>query len=166
MSPRPMAEKLPLQVTELRCLMQQCDEDWDELTQSIQADTLRLADAQQHLENFRLLLASQCEQPLCQMMALTMRAAALECQVALLQQGIALKGARRNSLARQFDQARLALVALRKTAPVKRPVFPARAWKLLIACVQRPLRGCWSALRRPVEHGEVIPGGTPLWPCL
>jgi hypothetical protein len=165
MSLKPMAENKPLQVAQLKCLMQQCDADWDEITGSIQDDKQRLADLQQHLENFRLLLALMQEEPSAgSMMALSGREAALEHQVALLQQSIALKSAQRNSAARQFEQARLALLALCQCPPEKPSAYAVFARKLLTVCIKRPLHGFWSVLHRPEEHCEIIPGDASLWP--
>src|SRR5579885_2319261 len=165
MSRKPMAENKPLQVAQLKCLMQQCDADWDEITRSIQDDKRHLADLQQHLENFRLLLALvREEQPPESMMALSARKAALAHQAALLEQRIALKSAQRNSAARQFEQARLALLALCKCPPEKPGACAVFARKLLTVCIKRPLHGFWLALHRPEEHCEIIPGDASLWP--
>lgn len=156
---------MPLQRTTdyaaLRRLLQQADADWEMLTQSLRADQQALEALQQRHENLRLLLALDCEMPAKACQALTAQGAALACQIALLEQKLVQERARRDALEQEFDQARLALVTLRRMSQRRRS---RRAFgiRLLVRSGKWFLRELWSGLQT-FEHGaEVIPRDQPL----
>lgn len=147
-----------LQMEQCGRLMQQADARWEELTRCIQADEERLAILQQHLENFHLVLALDGKLPPCPTTALATQIAALKQQIALLEERVAVERAQRAAVIRQFDRARLALVALRKRTLLQEQTHAAFVRQLLAVYVRRPLHRCWSALYRSGDADRFIPG--------
>lgn len=151
---------MPLQRTTdyaaLRRLLQQADADWERLTQSLQADQQALEALQQRHQNLRLLLALEREMPSKACQALTAQGAALACQIALLEQKIIQERARRDALEQQFDQARLALVTLRRMSQRRRSRW-ASGRKLLIGSMKWFLHELWSGLQTFEYGSEIIP---------
>ncbi|HEY7350382.1 MAG TPA: hypothetical protein VH599_18855 [Ktedonobacterales bacterium] len=137
--------------------MEQTDAECEELTRSIHADRERLAVLQQHLERLRLALDFQDDQPPSPTPALATQVAALKEQIAGLEQQIALENARRSAVMRQFDEARLALAALRRPSLRQGQAHAVILKKLLARCIKRPLYGFWLALQRSSEWSETIP---------
>ncbi len=137
--------------------MQETDAEWEQLTQAIQADQERLACLQQHLAHLRLVLALANEQPSSRTSALTTQVAALGQQLAQLEHQITLENARRSAVTRQFEQARLALAALRRSSLRQEAPSAALARKLLNDCIKRLLRGFRSALQKSCEWSALIP---------
>ncbi|HLW02915.1 MAG TPA: hypothetical protein VKT82_29940 [Ktedonobacterales bacterium] len=139
--------------------MQQADATWDELTQSIQGHQACLGGLQQRLEHFHLALALLGEQPSGSTRALAMQMAALQQQIAQLEEQISQENARRSAATRQFEQARLALTALRRPRPGQWHIL---ASKLLNRCLKPSLRFFWTALQHSCEWSEIIPSDLPL----
>lgn len=145
----------------LRRLLQQTDADWEMLTQSLQVDQRTLEALRQRQQNLRLLLALDCELPAKACQALTAQGAALERQIALLERKLVQERARRDALEQQFDQARLALVTLRRMSQRRRSRWASRR-KLLIALMKWFLRELWSGLQTFEYGAEVIPNDQAL----
>ena len=151
---------MPLQrttdYTALQDLLHQVDADWETLTRTIQADQRALEALQQRHQNLRLLLALEREMPSKTCQALTAQGASLECKIALLEQKIAQERARRDTLEQEFDQARLALVTLRRMSQRRRSRWVSGR-KLLIVSMKWFLRELWSGLQTFEYGSEIIP---------
>ena len=152
-------EDVPLQMAQLRSLMQQADATWDELTRSIQGHQAYLAGLQQRAAALHLALALLGEPSAGPTHALAAQVAALEQQIAQLEQQVSLENARRSAVTRQFEQARLALVSLRRPRTRQRQIL---FRKLLNRCFQAPWRVFWSSLQRSCDWSEVIPSDLSL----
>ena len=142
--------------TALQRLLQQADADWERLTRTIQADQQTLEALQRHGANLHLLLALELETPAKPCPALAAQCAAVECQLARLEQQLLLERARRDALEEQFDQARLALITLRRMSQ-RRQSRRASGMRLLIRSVKWFLRELWTALQTFECGSEVIP---------
>jgi len=149
-----------LHIAELERQMRQADADWEALTRSMQADQQRLAALEQHLDRFRLLFQPLPDELFDEAPAIAAQMGRLEQQIASLGQCILSQHVRRNAIERQFEQARLALAALRRASP-RRSSRLALAHKLLISCKRHLLRGLWAFLNGPAYY-ETIPSDSSL----
>jgi hypothetical protein len=157
-SREPTTTDRPLQIAHLRSLMQRVDTEWEELSLSIQADKELLSVLQQRLEFCCLILALQREQPLSSTSALETRVAALELQMARLVQHAALANARRTALMWQFERARLARGALRRSMVRPRCSHATRYIKIAHSSMKRLLHGLWLVLVQTGQWSMLIPG--------
>ena len=147
--------------TALRRLLQQADADWELLTRSIQADQQAFEALQGHCANLRLLLALELETPTKSCPALAAQCAVVERQLAWLEEKLLLERARRDALEQQFDQARLALITLRRMSQ-RRQSRRASGMRLVLRSMKWFLREFWAGLQT-IEYGsEVIPPDRPL----
>ncbi len=145
----------------LRRLLQQTDAEWEKLTERIQADQQVCAALQRHCANLRLLLALELETPAKPCPALTAQYALVERQLARLEQKLLLERARRDLLEQQFDQARLALVTLRRMSQRRRD-RRASSMRLLLRSMKWLLHEFWAGLQTFEYGSQVIPNDRPL----
>ena len=146
--------------TALRRLLQQADADWEMLTQRIQADQQTFEALQRHCANLRLLLALDLETPAKPCPALAAQCALVERQLARLEEKLLAERACRDALEQQFDEARLALVTLRRMSQRRRSRWASRR-KLLIGSMRWFLRELWSGLQTFECGSETIPSDRP-----
>jgi hypothetical protein len=145
-----------LQAAALEQRMRQVDADWEALARSIQADKQRLLCLQEHLDNLRLLLSLPLDEPPAEAPAMLAQIARLEEQSTLLRERITTQDARRNAIEQQFEQARLAWVAL-CCLPPKRGLRRAQFRKRVAIWLGRSLSRFWALLECSAGSSGVIP---------
>jgi hypothetical protein len=145
----------------LRRLLQQTDAEWERLTERIQADQQAYEALQRHCVDLRLLLAFEFETPAKPCPALAAQCALVERQLASLKQQLLLEQARRDALEQQFDEARLALVTLRRMSQ-RRQGRRASGMRLLLCSMKWLLRELWAGLQTFEYGSEVTPNDRPL----
>lgn len=142
-------------------LLQQADAEWEIVTKSIQADQQAYEALQRHCANLHLLLTLELETPAKPCPALAAQCALVERQLARLEQKLLLERACRDALEQQFDEARLALVTLRRMSQRRRS-RRASSVRLLLHSMKWFLRELWAGLQT-IEYGaEIIPQDRPL----
>ncbi|HEU5198281.1 MAG TPA: hypothetical protein VFU32_01520 [Ktedonobacterales bacterium] len=154
------SQQIPDDMT-LRHLLQQADAEWERLTERIQADQQACDALQRHCANLRLLLALELEPPAEPCPALAAQCALVERQLACLEQRLLLERARRDALEQRFDEARLALVTLRRMSQRRRS-RRASGMRLLLYSMKWLLRELWAGLQTFEYGSEVIPQDRPL----
>jgi hypothetical protein len=157
----PMPSQRIADCTTLQRLLQQTNADWEALAQSIHADQDMLEALQRRQKNLHLLLTLDPVAPAKACPALAAQIASLEQQIILLAQKLELEKARRHALEQQFDQARLALVTIRRMSQ-RRQGHWAAGRKLLARSIKWSLRSFWAALQASEAGAEIIPRDRPL----
>ena len=140
----------------LRHLLQQADAEWERLTECIQADQQACDALRRHSANLRLLLALEFETPAKPCPALAAQCAFVERQLARLEQQLMLERARRDALEQQFDEARLALVTLRRMSQ-RRRLRRSSGLRLMLRSMKWLLRELWAGLQTFEYGSEIIP---------
>ena len=146
MPTEPTTDDRPLEIARLERRMEQADAEWEQLTQSIDADKELLAVLRRQVEHCHIVLAMQGERALGSPSTLADQVATLERQMERLERHLALENLRRSVLMKQFEGARLALATIRRSAVDTQRSAAQRLASLLRRCLLLVWHEVWSML--------------------